>query len=185
MFWRLFICNYQVNCGLVSVETLNAFVLVQKGEYCLKWLSYPFHKGGQKTYWPCSMGTGKPTQGLLYLFSSLTYPRLLGEGKTGSKYSSCSPNLKITETGFLQHLSHTSTQSLKYLYFEQTVTELSHFAQYLFIIIQTDLEIVAEKFTFLGVDMSLLPAVFLNYSFFPARQLSCNYKPILICELEH
>lgn len=150
-----------------------------------KWLYHPFHKAGQETHWPCSIETGKPTQGLLHFLSSLRYPRFLGEGKTGNKYSSCSPNLKINETVFLQHLSHTSTQSLKYLYCGQTVTELLHFAQYLFIIIQTDPEIVAVKFAFLGVDVGLLPAVFLNYSFFPASQLSCNYKPILICELEH
>lgn len=156
-----------------------------KGRILPKWLYYSFHKAGQEMYWPCSIGAGKPTQGLLYFFSSLTYPRFLGEGKTGSKYSSCSPNLKITETVFVQHLSHTSTQSLKYLYSGQTERELSHFAQYLFIIIQTDLDIVVEKFTFLGVCMSLLPAVLLNYSFFPACLLSCNYKPILICELEH
>jgi len=55
-------------------------------------------------------GSWQTSSGLLLFFPCLRHPGFWGEGKTGNKHSSCSPNLKITETVLLQRLSHTSTQ---------------------------------------------------------------------------
>lgn len=51
----------------------------------------------------------------------------------------------------LQDLGHTSIQrSMKYLHSGQTITEALLFAQNLFLIFQTDQEVVPGKFTFRG-----------------------------------
>jgi len=76
---------------------------------------------------------------------------ILGEGKTGNEHFSWSPNLRIAEMAVLQDLGHTSIQrSMKYLHSGQTITEALLFAQNLFLIFQTDQEVVPGKFTFRG-----------------------------------
>lgn len=74
-----------------------------------------------------------------------------GGGEDRKRALLWSPNLRIAEMAVLQDLGHTSIQrSMKYLHSGQTITEALLFAQNLFLIFQTDQEVVPGKFTFRG-----------------------------------
>lgn len=109
--------------------------------------------------------------GLLLFFPSSKVPKILG-GREDKKWAFFQlPNPK-NNWGSIAATLKPHKHSVKPEIF--TLCANSHrtlrFYQYLFIIIQTDQEIVAGKFTSLRVDTSLLPAMFLNYSF-----LFCQY----------
>lgn len=113
-------------------------------------LSYSFHNRWGQTGILLQLGLIKQLWVVFFLLVK-SKTEILGEGKTGNEHFSWSPNLRIAEMVLLQDLGHTSIQrSMKYLYSEQTITEVMLFAQNLFIIIQTDQEVVPRKFTFRG-----------------------------------
>lgn len=58
---------------------------------------------GSRNVLTLPIGADKPVWDCPFSSPCLGYPQILGEGKTGNKYSSCSPTLKITEAVLLQH----------------------------------------------------------------------------------
>lgn len=103
-----------------------------------------------------------------------------GGGEDRKRALLWSPNLRIAEMAVLQDLGHTSIQrSMKYLHSGQTITEALLFAQNLFLIFQTDQEVVPGKFTFRGQKWACCYIFKLQLFFFCSylrSQLSSKYR---------
>lgn len=153
-------CFKRKNTVKVGIATAVAVLLLQQS--------------GSRNVLTLSIGADKPAWDCSFSSPCLRYPWILGGGEDRKQALFLLPNPK-NKWGSIAATSKPHKHLVKPEIYSLRAN--SHrtlgFYQYLFTIIQTDQEIVEEKFTFLRVGTSLLPATFLNY-FFPAGILEVS-----------